>query len=104
MHLEMSLDQMFAFRPLPELADYKTPIAGLFLTGASTHPGGGVFGASGVSAARVVGKALRRRGKRRHAVRARGGGTPRLGKERPPSGTGGLGPRGCITSVRRTPL
>ena len=62
MHLEMSLDQMFAFRPLPELAEYKTPIAGLFLTGASTHPGGGVFGASGVSAARVVGKALRRRG------------------------------------------
>ena len=61
MHLEMSLDQMFAFRPLPELAEYKTPIAGLFLTGASTHPGGGVFGASGVSTARVVGKALRRR-------------------------------------------
>ncbi|MBV9850008.1 MAG: NAD(P)/FAD-dependent oxidoreductase [Armatimonadetes bacterium] len=61
MHLEMSLDQMFAFRPLPELAQYRTPIDGLFLTGASTHPGGGVFGASGVSAARVVGRALRRR-------------------------------------------
>ena len=61
MHLEMSLDQMFAFRPLPELAEYKTPIPGLFLTGASTHPGGGVFGASGLSAARVVGKALGRR-------------------------------------------
>ena len=39
MHIEMSLDQMFAFRPLPELAEYKTPIPGLFLTGASTHPG-----------------------------------------------------------------
>ena len=61
MHLEMSLDQMFAFRPLPELAEYKTPIPGLFLTGASTHPGGGVFGASGLSAARVVGKELRMR-------------------------------------------
>ncbi len=61
MHLEMSLDQMFAFRPLPELAEYKTPIPGLFLTGASTHPGGGVFGASGLSAARVVGKALKKR-------------------------------------------
>ena len=54
MHLEMSLDQMFFFRPLPELSSYRTPIRGLFLTGASTHPGGGVFGASGRSAARVV--------------------------------------------------
>ena len=60
MHLEMSLDQMFAFRPLPELAEYKTPIPGLFLTAASTHPGGGVFGASGLSAAKVVGAALKR--------------------------------------------
>ncbi|MEO7718672.1 MAG: NAD(P)/FAD-dependent oxidoreductase [Capsulimonas sp.] len=61
MHLEMSLDQMFAFRPLPELSEYQSHIPGLFLTGASTHPGGGVFGASGASAARVVRKALGRR-------------------------------------------
>jgi phytoene dehydrogenase-like protein len=54
MHLEMSLDQMFFFRPLPELSAYRTPITGLFLTGASTHPGGGVFGASGRSAAAVM--------------------------------------------------
>ena len=54
MHVEMSLDQMFAWRPLPEIARYRTPVQGLFLTGASTHPGGGVFGASGRSAARVV--------------------------------------------------
>jgi len=46
---------------LPELAEYKTPIPGLFLTGASAHPGGGVFGASGLSAARVVGKELKGR-------------------------------------------
>ncbi|MBA4158119.1 MAG: NAD(P)/FAD-dependent oxidoreductase [Gemmatimonadetes bacterium] len=59
MHLEMSLDQMFFFRPLPELSGYTTPIHGLFLTGASTHPGGGVFGASGRSAAGVVLKGLR---------------------------------------------
>jgi phytoene dehydrogenase-like protein len=59
MHLEMSLDQMFMFRPAAGLATYRTPIPGLFLTGASTHPGGGVFGASGRSAARVVLKALR---------------------------------------------
>jgi phytoene dehydrogenase-like protein len=54
MHVEMSLDQMFAFRPLPELSGYRTPVKGLYLTGASTHPGGGVFGASGRSAARVI--------------------------------------------------
>jgi phytoene dehydrogenase-like protein len=54
MHVEMSLDQMFFFRPVPELANYRTPIRGLYLTGASTHPGGGVFGASGLSTSRVV--------------------------------------------------
>ena len=60
MHVEMSLDQMFAFRPLPELANYATPIENLFLCGASTHPGGGVFGASGLNAAGVVNKHLRK--------------------------------------------
>jgi phytoene dehydrogenase-like protein len=54
MHVEMGLDAMFAMRPLPGLASYRTPIPGLYLTGASTHPGGGVFGASGRTAARVM--------------------------------------------------
>ncbi len=54
MHIDMSLDQMFMFRPLPELSGYRTPIEGLYLTGASTHPGGGVSGASGRSAAQTV--------------------------------------------------
>ena len=58
MHVEMSLDQMFAFRPLPSLAQYRTPIENLFLCGASTHPGGGVFGASGLNSAAVVAKHL----------------------------------------------
>ncbi|MCS6883577.1 MAG: NAD(P)/FAD-dependent oxidoreductase [Oscillochloridaceae bacterium] len=61
MHVEMSFDQMFFFRPLPELAQYRTPIKGLYLTGASTHPGGGVFGASGYNTARVVLADTRRR-------------------------------------------
>ncbi len=61
MHLEMSLDQMFFFRPLPELSAYRTHLPGLYLTGASTHPGGGVFGASGRNAAQVVTRDLRRR-------------------------------------------
>jgi phytoene dehydrogenase-like protein len=64
MHIDMSLDQMFMFRPLPEISGYKTPIAGLYLTGASTHPGGGVSGASGRSAARAVMSALQ--GKKRN--------------------------------------
>jgi phytoene dehydrogenase-like protein len=54
MHLEMSLDQMFFFRPLPELAAYRTPLKGIYLTGASTHPGGGVFAASGYNTAKVI--------------------------------------------------
>ena len=54
MHVEMDFDQMFLFRPLPEMSNYKTPIKNLYLTGASTHPGGGVFAASGYNAAKVV--------------------------------------------------
>ena len=55
MHVEMSFDQMFAFRPLPELSQYRVPpIKGLYLTGASTHPGGGVFGAAGYNTAHTV--------------------------------------------------
>jgi phytoene dehydrogenase-like protein len=74
MHVEMSLDQLFAWRPTPELSGYRTPLAGLYLTGASTHPGGGVFGASGRSAARVL--LADRAGRRRRLVPrrlARGG-------------------------------
>jgi beta-carotene ketolase (CrtO type) len=52
-HIDMSLDQMVFFRPLPELANYKTPIEGLFLTGAGTHPGGSISGMPGRNCARV---------------------------------------------------
>ena len=63
MHLDMSLDAMFALRPLPEWASYRGP-EGVYLCGASTHPGGGVSGASGRSAAQVVLKDLQRRRRR----------------------------------------
>jgi beta-carotene ketolase (CrtO type) len=53
-HVEMSLDQLLSFRPSPSLAGYRTPIGGLFLTGAGTHPGGGVTGLPGRNAAAVV--------------------------------------------------
>ncbi len=51
----MAFDQMFMWRPMPELAGYRLiGVDGLYLCGASTHPGGGVFGASGRSAAGAV--------------------------------------------------
>jgi phytoene dehydrogenase-like protein len=61
MHLEMSLDQMFGLRPFPGMAGYRTHLKGLYLTGASTHPGGGIMGASGRNAARVLLRDLSRR-------------------------------------------
>jgi phytoene dehydrogenase-like protein len=54
MHLEMSSDQMFIRRPAFGMHQYRTPIAGLYLTGASTHPGGGIMGAAGQNASRVI--------------------------------------------------
>ena len=50
----MPLHQLFAFRPLPGFASYTTPIRGLYLCGAAAHPGGGVMGAAGWNAARVM--------------------------------------------------
>ncbi len=54
MHLEMSVDQMFAMRPALTMSSYRGPLKGLYLTGASTHPGGGIMGASGRNAAAAV--------------------------------------------------
>jgi phytoene dehydrogenase-like protein len=50
----MPLHQLFAFRPVPGYASYATPIRGLYLCGAAAHPGGGVMGAAGWNAARVM--------------------------------------------------
>ncbi|MEA5594442.1 beta-carotene ketolase CrtO [Rivularia sp. UHCC 0363] len=52
-HIDMTLDQMIFFRPLPEIANYKTPINDLYLTGAGTHPGGSISGMPGRNCARV---------------------------------------------------
>jgi len=55
MHVEMGLASMFAFRPTPALSGYRVPgLRGLYLAGASTHPGGGVSGNSGRTSARVL--------------------------------------------------
>ena len=50
----MNLHRMFFMRPTPGYAGYKTPIKGLYLCGAAAHPGGGVMGACGWNAARVM--------------------------------------------------
>jgi len=47
----MNLDQMLGNRPSPHLAQYRTPIRGLYLTGSGTHPGGGITGLPGRNAA-----------------------------------------------------
>jgi phytoene dehydrogenase-like protein len=60
MHVEMVIDQMFMFRPLPELSRYATPLPGLYLANAGMHPGGGIFGAPGYNCAHEVRKSLRR--------------------------------------------
>jgi phytoene dehydrogenase-like protein len=59
-HGEMSLDQLFAFRPFIGAAQYRTPVKGLYLCGAGTHPGGGVTGAPGFNASREVIKDVRK--------------------------------------------
>jgi phytoene dehydrogenase-like protein len=57
---ELTADQLFSFRPIPFYADYRSPIAGLYLCGAGTHPGGGVMGVPGRNAATVVARDHRR--------------------------------------------
>lgn len=50
----MGLNRLHALRPVVGQAGYKTPIPGLFLCGSAAHPGGGVTGAPGYNAARVI--------------------------------------------------
>jgi phytoene dehydrogenase-like protein len=68
LHGDMAPDQLFFLRPVRGWADYRTPIPGLYLCGAGTHPGGGVTGANGRNAAREVLRDARRRIRRRHVV------------------------------------
>ncbi len=50
-HCELAPDQLFMMRPVPGAGQYDTPLPGLYLCGAGTHPGGGVMGAAGMNAA-----------------------------------------------------
>ena len=53
-HGGMFLNQLFGSRPVPGWSDYRSPVEGLYLCGAGTHPGGAVNGAPGHNAAQVV--------------------------------------------------
>ena len=53
-HGELAFDQFYMVRPVPGAAQYRTPMDGLFLCGAGSHPGGGVMGLAGRNAARQV--------------------------------------------------
>jgi phytoene dehydrogenase-like protein len=53
-HGQMGLDQLLFMRPVAGYGRYRTPVEGLYLCGAGTHPGGGVTGAPGYNAAREI--------------------------------------------------
>ncbi len=54
LHGDMAFDQLFTLRPVRGWSEYRTPVEGLWLCGAGTHPGGGVTGANGRNCAREV--------------------------------------------------
>lgn len=60
LHGDMAPDQLLFLRPVRGWANHRTPIRGLYLCGAGTHPGGGVTGANGRNAAREVLRDARR--------------------------------------------
>lgn len=53
-HGAMTMGQLFESRPVAGYGSYRTPVEGLYLGGAGTHPGGGVMGAPGHNAARAI--------------------------------------------------
>lgn len=53
-HQELALDSFYMIRPVPGAAQYRTPVNGLYLCGAGSHPGGGVMGCAGRNAAKSV--------------------------------------------------
>jgi phytoene dehydrogenase-like protein len=60
-HGEQTLDQWWISRPALGASQYEAPLQRLYFASAGTHPGGGLTGQSGLNAARVVSRALKRR-------------------------------------------
>lgn len=65
MHLDLTLDQRGPLRPVPGLSDHRTPVEGLYITGAGTAPAGGIAGLPGRAAARALLRDAGRRSRRR---------------------------------------
>ena len=59
-HGALALDQLFSARPVLGNANYRMPLAGLYLCGSGAHPGGGVTGLPGHNAAREIVRDFRR--------------------------------------------
>jgi phytoene dehydrogenase-like protein len=55
----MTPEQLFCFRPVAGYSSYRSPVARLYMCGAGAHPGGGVWGAVGMNAAREIASDLR---------------------------------------------
>jgi len=53
-HGDIILDQSFWMRPIPGFTQYRSPLKGLYLCGAATHPGAGITGINGLNAARKI--------------------------------------------------
>ncbi|MFN8151520.1 MAG: NAD(P)/FAD-dependent oxidoreductase [Solirubrobacterales bacterium] len=68
---EQDIAQMAFMRPTPDLCHYGTPLEGLYLCGAGTHPGGGVMAASGHNAAQRILKDQKRKSGLRGRLRRR---------------------------------
>ena len=54
MHLDISFDQLGPFRPTRALSHHRTPVAGLYVSGAGTNPSGGISGTPGRRAAKAL--------------------------------------------------
>ncbi|WP_405227820.1 phytoene desaturase family protein [Lentisalinibacter sediminis] len=57
---ELTIDQLFFNRPFPGYGQYRMPVKNLYMSGSSTHPGGGVSAACGANSAREILRDLRR--------------------------------------------
>lgn len=68
-HLDLTIDQLLFLRPGWRTSRYRTPVRGLYLSGAGTHPGGGVTGLPGRNTARAVLRDLRAPHRRCHRTR-----------------------------------
>jgi phytoene dehydrogenase-like protein len=53
-HGQLMMDQFMFMRPIPGWSNHKTPVNNLYLSGSGVHGGGGISGAAGRNAARVV--------------------------------------------------